>query len=550
MRQFTLAPDLKVDAAKLSPDGTRIAYRAGNDLFIRSLDSLEPRRLDGFDVQQESVFWSPDGRSLGVASRLGKFRRIDLDGGAPVVLAEIETFISLPSWSDDGHIYFAQFQAGISRIPDSGGAAENILEPHPDMIDYHGLVVLPGSHAFLTLPHIQDGAQRIFIEQPGKDPRLLFESDSLIRGVTYSPTGHILFNREDNPRGLWAVRFSLSRLEVTGSPFLVVPDLDTASVSASGDMVYTRNALQSGKQKRQVIWTDRSGAIVDRLDMALYETETFSSSPDGSKLAVLARGVGRPSTDKINLWIIDLERGTNTKLTEGHVIPTPPIWKADGSRVAYLREADEPGANQSLISLRTDGTGDPDTVFEANITFFVTMNRDWSMAAFMNGTVASDTGLDISVVQPGDPSSTRTFVDGPDQEVAPVIHPSGKWVAYAAGNFPSLDTIVRPFPEGEGQWTASVGSGGLPLWSPDGDRLFYIRTEDGEDYLMEVTFDGSGTQPVLGRPVELFKMPDDSISIIANDRFAFIVDEEPEEGEEVPDVNGIILVENWLSRFD
>jgi hypothetical protein len=123
-------------------------------------------------------------------------------------------------------------------------------------------------------------------------------------------------------------------------------------------------------------------------------------------------------------------------------------------------------------------------------------------------------------------------------------------VAYAAGNLASLDTIVRPFPEGEGQWTASVGSGGLAHWSPDGDRLYYIRSAEGEDFLMEVTFDGSGSRPVLGQPVELFKVEDEWIRAVANDRFAMIVDEEPKDGEEVPDTNGIILVENWLSRFE
>jgi len=497
------------------------------------------------------VFWAPDGRSLGYASAPGELQRIDLDGGAPVILADVGTFISLAEWGDDGYIYFATFQAGVSRIPDSGGAAEEILAPHPDMLDYHGLEVLPGGHSFLTVPHLQDGEHsKIFLEQSGKEPRVLFESDSLINGVRYSTTGHILFNREDNPRGLWALRFSLSRLEVSDSPFLVVPDLDYASVSASGDMVYSRNALQSGKRKRQVIWTDRSGAIVDRLDMALYEAGHFVSSPDGSKLAVMARGVGRPSMDKVNLWIVDLERGTSTKLTEGHVVGTAPVWNADGSRVAYLREADEPGAHKSFVSLRPDGTGDPETVFEADATFFVDMNTDWSMAVFMSGSLGDDNGVGISVLRPGDPSSARIFVDGPDQEVGPVFDPSGKWVAYGSGDLNTLDTIVRPFPDGEGQWTASVGSGGFPSWSPDGDRLYYFRSKDGEEYLMEVTFDGSGSRPVLGQPVELFKVPGGYMEVVANDRFAFIVDDEPAEGEEVPNTNGIIFVENWLSRFE
>ena len=67
---------------------------------------------------------------------------------------------------------------------------------------------------------------------------------------------------------------------------------------------------------------------------------------------------------------------------------------------------------------------------------------------------------------------------------------------------------------------------------------------------MEVSFDGSGARPVLGQPVELFEVPDDWFVVLAHDRFAFIVDVEPEEGQEAPDSKGMILVENWLSRFE
>ena len=550
-RQFTLAPDLEVNQAQFSPDGTRIAYTSGAEVFIRSLDSLEPRRIDGIDMTEAAVFWSADGRSLGIASGPGKFQRINLDGGAPVVLAESGVPAAWPVWSDDGHIYFASFQGGISRIPDTGGATEQILQSHPDMFDYHGFSVLPNGRGFLTLPHLESGdLNKIFFEQRDKEPRVLFESDSPINAIWYSATGHILFTRQDNPRGLWAVSFSLSGLEVTGSPLLVVPDLDRVSVSATGDLVYARSDLQSGKQKQQVIWTDRNGAIVDRLDMALYETGWLTPSPDGSKIAVTARGIGRPSTDKPNLWVIDRERRTSTKLTESRVIATSPMWNADSSRVAYLRDADEPGGTKSVVSLRTDGTGDPETVFEGDVTFFPTMSSDWSMTAFMSGSVTDENGVGISVLRPGDPSSERVFVDGPDQEIAPEIHPSGKWVVYAAGDFSSLDTIVRPFPEGEGQWIASVGSGSPGFWSPDGRRLYYIRSEGTDNYLMEVAFDGSGTSPVLGQPVELFKLPSDEIKVAGNDRFVFIVDQEPEEGEEAPNTKGLVLVENWLSRFN
>jgi hypothetical protein len=421
------------------------------------------------------------------------------------------------------------------------------------MLDHHGIIVLPESRGLLTLPHLQNGDYKtIFFEQPGTEPRVLFESDSPLNGCWYSATGHILFGRDDNPRGLWAVEFSLERIEVTGKPFLVVPDLGADAsglVSATGDLVYSRKELQVGKRRWEVLWTDRQGEVLDRLDMALYEASEVVLSHDESKLAVIARGVNRPSMDERNLWVIDLVRRTNVRLTEGGIGPGVPVWNADGSRVGYVREAEGTDGKESFVSVRVDGTGDPEIVFEADVTFFVQLDRDWSRATFMAGSLADEGGLGINVLETGDPSSERAFVDSPEQDIGAVIHPSGKWVAYASGDFTSLATIVRPFPEGEGQWTASVGDGGLPMWSPEGDALYYLRRDGTDTVLVEVGFDGSGGQPAFGRPVDLFKVPSDrSVYAVSEDRFIFLVEAEPEEGEKAPNTKGIILVQNWPSR--
>ncbi len=176
------------------------------------------------------------------------------------------------------------------------------------------------------------------------------------------------------------------------------------------------------------------------------------------------------------------------------------------------------------------------------------------MAAFMTGAASNDKGFAIAVQDPGDLSTLTTFVDGPGQDVFPAIHPDGNWIAYASGDFLAMDTYVRPFPSGEGRWKVSIGNGGLPFWSPDGRRLYY--TQQGQTgsvvRLMEVDFDGSGAQPELGRPVELFSTDDvigERIGVDADGRFFYVVNEEVPEGEDQPDTNGIVLVENWLTRF-
>jgi len=553
-RRFKLVADAEVESPILSPDGTRLAYLVDKRLLIRSLDSLEPREAAVDVGDNAGIFWSPDGRSLGVVKRPNEILRFDLDGGAPVVLTDAAEFVGAAAWADDGYIYYAQFQGGISRIPESGGAPEQVLAGHEDMIDYHGMVVLPQGRGVLTIPHLQEtDARAIFFERPGEEPELLFTSDSVIGALRYSPTGHVLFHREETPSGLWALPVSKDARRATGDPFLVVPDLTWASFSTTGDMVYAQSDLQSAKINRQIVWLDRAGNEVDRLDIPLYQAVAAPVvSPDGSKVAVIASGVGRPSTDAQAVWVIDLQRGTSTKLTTERLVYALPMWNADGTRVAYVEAKPAPGGGKNVVSVRADGTGDRQVLFTADVQFFVELSRDWSIAAFMRGSLTAENGMGIAIQRPGDPSSFASFADGPDHEVAPRIHPDGKWIAYSSGKIPSLDVVVRPFPEGEGQWKVSRGNAGLAFWSADGKKLYYTEGEPGSDDgdLIEVAFDGSGPTPVFGTPKRLFSYTEREPLGAPDGRFVRIEKQQPAEGEEPPDLNGIVFVENWLSRFE
>jgi serine/threonine-protein kinase len=552
-RQFELVLDSEVHAVEVSPDGSRIAYRVDNEIFIRSLDASDPRKIaDVTEPGSFGLFWSPDGRSLGFSNLKGEIRRIDLAGGAPTVLTTLSSPVQYAQWGDDGYIYYSEFQSGISRLPESGGASEPYLERHDDMLDYHGMSVLPEGRGIVTIPHLgEDEGRNIFIERRGEEPRIVFESDATINWVRYDPTGHLFFKRQKDPVGLWALPFSLSRLEATGPPFLVVPDLAYASFSAEGDLVYRKTALQSGEREQQIVWSDRSGQIVERLDTPVYQATRPVLSPDGSRIAIVAEGAGRVVMDKMNLWVIDLERGTSTKLTDGRVRPATPVWSADGSRIAFQQESS--GTSGALVAIHADGTGVPERLIESESVFFFSLDRDWSIAAFMTGSIGEQNGFGITIERPGDPSSRSSFVDGPDLDVAPEIHPDGSWLAYMSGTFANMETFVRPFPAGEGQWKVSVGMGGLPIWSADGTRLYYAVREDdqGVNRLMEVAFDGSGATPELGAPQEILTWEGEwgIVSPDGQGRFMYVVDVESEDDGEKPDPTGIVLIENWRTRF-
>ncbi len=54
------------------------------------------------------------------------------------------------------------------------------------------------------------------------------------------------------------------------------------------------------------------------------------------------------------------------------------------------------------------------------------------------------------------------------------LSPDGRWMAYQSNESGQYEVYVRPFPDvNGGRWQVSSGGGGWPLWSPDGQELFY-----------------------------------------------------------------------------
>src|ERR1700751_4611686 len=77
-------------------------------------------------------------------------------------------------------------------------------------------------------------------------------------------------------------------------------------------------------------------------------------SPDGKKI-VYVRGFSDPMTDRrySNLWIINADGTEHRALTTGNHGDSSPRWSPDGSRIAYLSDAD--GKQQIYIRWMDSG---------------------------------------------------------------------------------------------------------------------------------------------------------------------------------------------------
>ena len=98
----------------------------------------------------------------------------------------------------------------------------------------------------------------------------------------------------------------------------------------------------------------------------------------------------------------------------------------------------------------------------------------------------------------------KLLLDEEYSEAYPQVSPDGRWLAYQSNESGREEVYVRPFPEvdGGGRWQVSNNGGDSPLWSPDGQELFYRNA----DAVVAVAVE---TEPTFkpGNPETLFQGP-------------------------------------------
>jgi len=136
VRIYTVATDggapkmiAEGDQPLLSPDGKRVAFSKGNQIWIVPTDgSSEAKQFFFARGESSDAVWSPDGSKLAFVSSRGDHSFIGVFAGdsTPIrYLAPSTSRDASPTWSPDGaHIAFV-------RIAGVGGTPETLLELHP-----------------------------------------------------------------------------------------------------------------------------------------------------------------------------------------------------------------------------------------------------------------------------------------------------------------------------------------------------------------------------------------------------------------------------------
>ncbi len=473
----------------LSPDGHTIVYAAqsptgpatssfaysggpATSLYMRRLDQLTSRAIPGTDNAGLPAF-SPDGKSIAVIVNRRKLVMIPLDGGPEAALGDVPDDGGV-DWSSSGDIVvgggaFEELR-GLYHVSASGGSLVPLTRVDKARNEH--------SHEF---PHVlSDGKTVLFTIWYGTVDRSELAVTSLDDASRVSPlgilgvralgvvNGQLVYVRADGI--VMAVPFDVQQKRVTGKAVQVLNSVRmigaetgyaAASLTEAGGLVYA-----TGASKRLLVWVDQSGDA----QSAFGDSREFASlrlSPDGRRVALtINSGTGA------DIWILDIAAGTLTPLTTTGRSRNP-SWSLDGSRILY---ASTFSGVPALWWQSSDGSGPA-------VLAGVPPHNPWSVDlspegrttvfnAIYNGSFNLETfSLDAGHVErevSASPNATEAFGR---------FSPDEHYIAYNSDESGRAEVYVRPFPEVSSRIQISTDGGRRPVWSPDGNKLYYWENE-------------------------------------------------------------------------
>jgi Tol biopolymer transport system component len=543
----------------VSPDGSRLAFTAGarSEIFVRELSEPEARVVPGTE-RSISPRFSPDGSVLLFTTQAGEIKSVPVAGGvAQVIVSNVGSNVgSLSSafWGRDDRVLFGTSE-GLMRVSSRGGAPETLVTIASHLqAGEDGLVLLP-----ILLP-----AGKAVVYHVGKSsgvldtavldlttgttkllPTEVFPVDSS-RFVVGAVLDHLLVS---TPSGLMAVPFDEERLQVTGPPVIVLPDVfvvprgfySNLGISDSGTVAYYSGNLDS-LAKYQLVWVDHAG-VEQPIPAPVARYTRLRLSPHGDQIATMVIDERDRSND---VWIYQLPDGPLTRRTfdYGNIR----TWTPDGRHLVVRLGA---GGRTRLASVPADGSGAPVTLIAQTANQPEAMSPDgkvmigsggpdqrrvwlWSLG---QGVLTGDQHQDYP----------NSLMDPPSVKGSFRFSPDGKWVAYQSNESGRFEVFVVPYPGPGAKRQVSIDGGTDPRWSRDGRELFYLNGTK----MMAAAVETGPTFRVLGTPRMLFDYPgylETAQYDVSPDgrRFLMARNAPTEPGQQVGQIQVIV---NWLEEL-
>jgi eukaryotic-like serine/threonine-protein kinase len=460
-------------------DGSIAFYAPSNEgLNLLAPGSTTPVFLEGTEDAALGAF-SPDGEWLAFSTAVGQggyaLRRMPARGGPVSTLWEsrtARTFEPFVAWGDDGWIYVAE-ESVLGRVPEEGGPLDTLFAVSESPPFMARVATLPGGAALLVT---------LGLSNTSRDNRVLVlelatgDTATIVRDgfdAQWVSSGHLVYAHSGG--ALYALPFDPRRLQATGPRVPVLDDVAVFqniggrfSVSPNGTLAYARGRVAGPNALYSFALVSPAGDVEPlRLDPTDHQDAALS--PDGGRLAYTREG---------HIWIYDLDRGTNRRLTDEGENHHNPIWSPDGTEVVFTATRPETIGGELYVR-RADGSDSTRHVGGRPEHF-----DDFATQWLEDGTILFDGQAtpDIYRVSATGEGPAEAVLEADWVEMAPKVSPDGRWFAYMSnedGGVPHL--FMRRWPDlgGKTQLTSgetgiSAGDNGL-VWAGDSRTLYFLR---------------------------------------------------------------------------
>jgi Tol biopolymer transport system component len=483
----------------LSPDGRHLAIAVDGRLWVRPLDAVEARRIEGAD-DVTYPFWSPDGAWIGFFSG-GQIRRVARDGGPPQRLCDAPEGRGA-AWSPDGVIVFSPYLGvrGLWRVSGQGGQPVQVTSlPEKALTQGHRYPQFLPDGRFLYMHLAPDPAVAgnwVAALEGGPPVRVLDGANQAVYVPSASDParGHLLYRRE---RTLLAQPFDLASLRATGEAQPVAQGVGTGANSGAGAFTASANGVlaftSDFEDNGELVWVDRAGKRLEVLSARTAELQGLAlAAGDGG----VAYGTGRPS----DVWVQPLPGGEPSRFTFG---PDPgwayPLWSPDASQLTFATWDLVGVPHYEIRRRRVDRGGSDETLLRSPTPVYP---WDWSP----DGTtlVYSDLSGALRLLPLAGARQPVRYREATGDQGAAQFSPDGSLLTFASNEQGRTEVFVGTVPASDAVWQLSTGGGSMPRWRRDGRELFF---RDGEGMLVAVPLGpGTGAAAIDGRgaPQRLF----------------------------------------------
>ncbi|MEO8505314.1 MAG: protein kinase [Acidobacteriota bacterium] len=476
----------------VSPDGTTLAFVAANGsagpstVWLRTLDDAEARLLPGSE-NARSLFWSPDGKSLGFFNGSG-LSMIALAGSGVVKICDVPPGSGVAAtWGSNGSIAYT-LTAGdaIYRVSALGGT--------PTV--WHAREVANGELRMGWPQYLADGGLLYTVRGPEGSNRLrLLSGENATRDLGPISSRFELLDQSTivQVRDRALVEQHFDRVKgLIGAPAPIAPFVRAFRSTLWSGFAGSRGGTllwQAAVNVNELAWFDRFGVRGETLGTR-GDILAANVSPDGLKVISTRT---RPELGTYDVWSFDLDRGIESPLTTDPDTEFGGLLTRDAKTLFYSAVR----ANQPAIIERDLASGaERSPIALGGFQVAQAISQDGHTLLFAR---RAETGFELWTLALDGRSSPQPIVRGGDTEYAS-LSPDGNYLAFIATDSGGRQAYVaRLAAPAERVALSSHGARSI-VWPPDSSEILYLSDRQ------EVISIPVRTSPRLeiGRPETLF----------------------------------------------